>query len=84
MSIEENNAPADIVEFAEQFLGIELFESQKAVLRLMAQPMPSKGTAYVSGVRYGRRQMADILQAYWAAMTGKSEGVVDGNDIARQ
>jgi len=83
MSIEENGAPADIVEFAERFLGIKLFESQKAILRLMARPMPSAGTVYVSGVRCGKHQLADILQAYWAAMIGKNEGVADGNDIAR-
>ena len=83
MSIEENNVPDDIVEFAEQFLGIKLFESQKEVLRLMAQPIPSNGMAYVSGARYGKRQMADILQAYWSAMAGKNEEVADGNDIAR-
>ena len=83
MSIEENNAPVDIVEFAERFLGIKLFESQKAMLRLMAQPMPSAGTLYVSGVRCGKYQIADILQAYWATMAGKNEEVADGNDIAR-
>ena len=73
MSIEENNAPVDIVEFAERFLGIKLFESQKAMLRLMAQPMPSAGTLYVSGVRCGKHQIADILQAYWAAMAKKND-----------
>lgn len=71
MSIEENGAPVDIVEFAEQFFGIKLFESQKAMLRLMARPMPSAGLYTCPGVRCGKHQMADILQAYWAAMIGK-------------